>query len=233
MNFLFNISPTERKVRFCVKLFGHFLTESSSVWVELCLFSSQILLGFFHKISTRNSFWKMFQKLLALQGAPLSRFAKFGTSFCNFILSSYYGEKFIWKFYSNLICFLYPIKEASPKRKHRKRYQEEKPGSSIFGKNKFSSFVCFLSVTYYVLFLGCLDLKLLPDIPYCVYWDVVGFQSSNSFHKICNEFFIHHCHDWKEGSFLCETVSLFSNWLPIRLSWNFSRFVQNSIGILP
>jgi len=36
----------------------------------------------------------MFQKLLALQGAPHSRFAKFCPSFYNFILSSYYAEKF-------------------------------------------------------------------------------------------------------------------------------------------
>jgi len=61
-----------------------FLTEYSSVWVETCCISSQSLLGFFHKISTRNYFWKMFQKRLALQGAPLSRFAKFCHTFYNF-----------------------------------------------------------------------------------------------------------------------------------------------------
>ena len=53
---------TKRKVRFCVKLFEHFLTEYSSVWVENCRVSFQ-----------------MFQKLLALQSALLSRFAKFFT----------------------------------------------------------------------------------------------------------------------------------------------------------
>ena len=72
MNFLFIIATTYRKVRFCVKLFDHFLTEYSSVLAEIFRVSFQILLGFFHKISTRNSFWKMFQKILALQGAPLS-----------------------------------------------------------------------------------------------------------------------------------------------------------------
>ena len=36
----------------------------------------------------------MFQKVLALQGAPLSRFEKFCSSFSNFILSSYDVEKF-------------------------------------------------------------------------------------------------------------------------------------------
>jgi len=38
----------------------------------------------------------MFEKLHALQGAPLSIFAKFCYSLWEFILSSYYAEKF-WK----------------------------------------------------------------------------------------------------------------------------------------
>jgi len=32
---------------------------------------------------------------------------------------------------------LYPVKEALRKRKHGKRYKEEKPGRSIFGKTTF------------------------------------------------------------------------------------------------
>ena len=84
MNFLFIIATIQRKVRFCVKLFDHFLTEYSSVWAETCRVSSHIQLGFFHKISIRNSFWKMSHKRFSLQGSPLSRFAKFCHSFCNF-----------------------------------------------------------------------------------------------------------------------------------------------------
>jgi len=56
MNFLFIIATNERKFCFCVKLFDHFLTEYSSVYAKICRASSQNLLGFFHKISTRNSF---------------------------------------------------------------------------------------------------------------------------------------------------------------------------------
>ena len=92
--FLFIIASTERKICFFVELFHHFLTEYSSLWAEIFCVLSQILLGFFHKISTRNYFWKMFHKLLALQGATLSWFAKFFHSFCNFVLSSHCGKKF-------------------------------------------------------------------------------------------------------------------------------------------
>jgi len=38
---------------------------------------------------------------------------------------------------STFICRLYPVKEARPKRKHRKIYKEEKQGRSVFGKTSF------------------------------------------------------------------------------------------------
>ena len=64
MNFLFIIVTNERKFRFCVKLFDHFLTGYSFFWAEICRASSQILLVFFHKISSRNYFWKCSRNLL-------------------------------------------------------------------------------------------------------------------------------------------------------------------------
>ena len=93
MNFVFIIATVARKVRFSVKLFDHFLTEYSFVLTEIFHVLFQILLEFFHKISTRNYIWKMLQKLLALKSAHLSIFVKFYPSFCNFIISSYYAEK--------------------------------------------------------------------------------------------------------------------------------------------
>jgi len=137
INFLFIFATNERKVLFHVKLFDHFLIEYLPVWAEIYRIFSQVLLASFHKISTRNSFWKMFHKLLALQGAPLSRFAKFCSIFCNFILSSYYAEKF-WKhihkyFHKSFVS----SQGARPKRKHRKRYKEEKQGRSVFRKTSF------------------------------------------------------------------------------------------------
>jgi len=62
-----------------------------------------------------------------------------------------------------------PAKEARPKRKQRKRYKEEKPGRSVFGKKQVFQICLLLFWTYYGLFLGCLDLKFFPHIAYCVY----------------------------------------------------------------
>jgi len=130
-----------------------------------------------------------------------------------------------------LICSLYPVKEVHPKRKHRKRYKEENPRRFVFGKNKCCSFVCSRSCNYYTLYLVYFDLKSIHS--YCVYWIVAEISVSNSFHIICNEFFISHYHDRKEGSFLCETVTSFSTWILVCLSWNLSRFVPHSVGIPP
>ena len=64
INFLFIIATTERKVRFYVKLFDHFLTQYSFVWAEVCRISTQLLLGFFHNISIRHYFRKLFKNVL-------------------------------------------------------------------------------------------------------------------------------------------------------------------------
>jgi len=136
-NFLFIIATTERNVRFCLKLFDHCLTKYSSVWAEICRVSSQILLGFFHKITTIISFWKMVQKLLALNGAPLSKYAKFRLSYFNFILSSYHAEKF-WKHLQKYFYMSFLSQGGTSKKKTQ---------------SYVSSFVCSQSETYYTLSL--------------------------------------------------------------------------------
>ena len=95
MNFLFIIATTERKVRFCVKLFDHFLTDYSSFWAEITLVSSQIHLGLFHKISARKYFWKFSTNLfhsMELLFPDLQYFALVSS----ILLSSYCAKKF-WK----------------------------------------------------------------------------------------------------------------------------------------
>ena len=55
---------------------------------------------------------------------------------------------------STFICRLYPVKVAHPKGKHRKGYKEEKRGRSVFGKNRFSSYVFSRFGNHYALFIG-------------------------------------------------------------------------------
>jgi len=91
--------------------------------------------------------------------------------------------------------------------KSQKKIRRRKTRMFCFRK---TSFVHSQSRTYYTLLLGYFGMKFLPDICHCVYWVWAEIWAPNSSHKICNNFFIHHCQSWKEGSFVCETVWFFS-----------------------
>jgi len=95
-----------------------------------------------------------------------------------------------------------------------------------------TSFVHPQSRTYYALLLRYFGLKFLPDVLHYVYWVLTDIWAPDSSHEISNKFFIHHCQDWKKGSFVCETVWFFRVRILIRLTWNLSRFVPNSVEIL-
>jgi len=53
-------------------------------------------------------------------------------------------------------------------------------------------------------------MKFLPYVRHCVYWVLAEIWAPDSSHKIRNKFFIHHWQGQKEGSFVCETVLVFS-----------------------
>ena len=80
-----------------------------------------------------------------------------------------------------------------------------------------------------------INLAPTKDILYQNSWNFAlhsAIWAPDSSHKTSNKFFIHHYQCWKEGSFVCETVWFFRGWILIRLTWNFSRFVSNSMEIL-
>ena len=91
---------------------------------------------------------------------------------------------------------------------HKKNILGKKPKTFCFRK---TSFVHPLSGTYYALLFGYFCLKFLPDVLHHVYWVFDEIWAPDSSLKIGNKFFIHHCQNWKEGSFVCETV-WFSSW---------------------
>ena len=181
-----------------------FVGEYSSVWPEIYRVLSQIQWRFLRGISGKNYFGRIFQKFCANQGYPLPKLLKFRPTFWNFILGPYCAEKIHT---STFICCLHPGKEARPLKNHRKKIWGRKARTFCFWK---TSFVHSRSGTYYALLLGYFGLKFLPDIRHCVYWVLAETWVPDSSHKIGNKFFIHHCQGWKEGSFVCESVWIFS-----------------------
>ena len=130
----------------------------------------------------------MFHKLLALHGAPLSKFAKFFPSFCNFILSSYYAEKFRKHLHNYFHMLFVSSQRGISKKKTQKKDIRKKSQDVLFLEKQVFQF-CLISVWDLLrLIPWVLDLKFLPDIPYCAYWVVAEIWASNSFHKISNDF---------------------------------------------
>jgi len=79
----------------------------------------------------------MFQKLLGLQGTPLSIFAIFSLVFAILFCVHITLISFENTYTTTFICHFYPVKEARPKRKHKKRYKEERAGCFVFEKTSF------------------------------------------------------------------------------------------------
>ena len=134
---------------------------------------------------------------------------------------------------STFTRLLYPFKEVRPKWKHRIRYKEEKPGCFVFWKTSFPvlftlgprlitpySLGVVIWCFYQTLLIVCIEVWLTFELE----------MPSTIFAMI---FFIHHCHDRKEGLFLFEIFLSFSNWIFVWLSWNFPRFIPNFVGSLP
>jgi len=205
INFLFFTARVERKVHLYVKLFDFFprwilirLTWNLSRFVPN---SVQILTWNFRKKLFRDNFSEIFWKTQAI----------LQQNFWNFVLLSailFRVKNCVEKFKLVLSCALCTLRRRHVhKQIIKRRYREEKPEHFFFLK---TSFFHSRSGSYYALFLGYFGLKILPDIHHCVYWVLAEIWAPDSSHEIFNNFFIHHCQGWKEGSFVCETVWFFS-----------------------
>jgi len=114
------------------------------------------------------------------------------------------GKKFT-QVLSYVVCTR--VRRHVHKKNHKKKIRGSKARTFCFRK---TSLVHPRSGTSYALQLRCFGLKFLPDVLYHVYWVLATISAPYSSHKIGNKFFIHHCQDGKEGSFVCETVWFFS-----------------------
>ena len=221
IEFLLTFKPQIRSTRFTINFFfitarvkGRFvcvlnclifyLGEYSSVWPEICRILSQIQSRLLRGILGKNYFGRIFQKFCANQGYPLPKLVTFRHTFCNFFLGPYCSKKIHT---STLICWFHLGKEAHPQTNHKKKIGGRKAMTFSFRK---SSFVHSWSRTYNGLHLGYFCLKFVPDIRHCVYWVLDKIWPLDLSHNIRNKFFIPHYQNWKEGSFVCETVWFFS-----------------------
>jgi len=113
-------------------------------------------------------------------------------------------KKFTWVL-SYVVCT--QVRRHVHKQITKTRYGGRKARTFCFRK---TSFVHSRFGTWYALLLGHSGLKVLPDVRHYVYWVLAEIWAPDLSQKIGNKKKFHHCHGWKEVSFVCETVWFFS-----------------------
>ena len=203
-----------------------FVVDYSSVWPEICRVLSKIQWRFLRWISGKNYFGRIFQKFCANQAYPLPKFVKFRSTFCNFILGTYCAEK-------NHTIISYGLCPQVRRRVHKqitkRRYGAEKPTRFVFDTPVLFTLGLGQTTRYS---LGVLIWKFYQTFVTVSieFWQ--RFEPEIRPTWLTINFFIDHYHGWKECSFVSKTVRFFRGWIIIRLIWNLSCFVPNSVEIL-
>ena len=130
---------------------------------------------------------------------------------------------------STLICCLHPGKEAGPQTNHKKKIRGGKARTFCFRK---TSFVHPRSGTYCALLLGYFGLKFLPDIRHCVYWFWLRFEPEIRPTRFVINFLFITARGERKVRLCVKLFDFFPRRILIRLTWNLSGFVPNSVEIL-
>ena len=96
-----------------------------------------------------------------------------------------------------------------------------------------TSFVQFRYGTYYALLIRCFGLKFLPEVRHFVYWVLAEIWGPYSSKNYGNKFFFLSL-PGPEGRFFCvwNCLIFFHGRILVRLTWNLSCFLPNSVEIL-
>ena len=95
-----------------------------------------------------------------------------------------------------------------------------------------TSFVHSRSGTYYALLLGYFGPKYLPDIRHCVYWVLAEIWAQIHPRGFAINFLFITARAERMVCLCVKLFDFFPRWILIRLTWNLSDFVTNSVEIL-
>ena len=203
-----------------------FVGEYSSVWPEICWVLSQIQWRFFGGISGKTIPGEFFRNFVQTKAIRRPKLVKFRPNFCNFILGLYRAEKNSQEHFRMLFAHRQggtSINESQNKIRGRK--------ARTFCFQK-TGFVHSRSGTYYASLLGYFGLKLLPDIRHCVYWVLARFEPQIRPKRLEINFLFLTARAERKVRLCVKLFDFFRRWILIRLTWNLSCFVPNSVEIL-
>jgi len=201
--------------------------ESSSVWPEIFRVLSQIKWRFLNEVSGKNNFGRFFSEIYTQTKAILYKnLWNFALLSAIFILRPYCTEKIQT---STFICCLHPGKEERPQTNHEKKIRGRKAwmfvseksvlftlglgltthySLGVFGWNFYHTFL-----TVSIQFWPRVESQIRP-IRWAINFSLITARAER---KVC----------------LCvKLFDFFRGWILLRLTWNLSRFVPNSVEIL-
>jgi len=152
----------------------------------------------------KNYFGRLFQKFCANQGYHLPKLVKFRHAFCNFFLGPDCAKKI-----SQVLLYVVSthVRGHVHKQITKTTYSVENPGRFVFGKPVL--FILGLGLTTpYSLGILVWNFYQTLVIVSIEFWLRSEPQIRPT--RFAINFVIHHCQNWKEGSFVCETVLFFS-----------------------
>ena len=164
-----------------------------SVWPEICRVLSQIQ---WSGISGKNHSGRIFGNFVQTKAILYENLWNFALLFAIPFWVRITLKKFT-QVLSYAVCT--QVRRHVHKQITKTRYGGEKPIRFVFGKPVFFTLGVGLTTPY--------SLGILVWYVYQTFVTVsTEFWAPDSSHKIDNKFFIHHCQDRKEGSFVCEAV---------------------------
>jgi len=201
--------------------------EYSCVWPEICRVLSHIQWRFLGRISEKNYSGRIFQKFCANQGYPLPKLVKFRPNFCNFILGPYCAEKKFTQALSYVVCT--QARRHVHKRITNRRYGEEKPGRFLFGKPVLFTLGLGLITPYSFGILVWNFYQTFVTVS-VEFW--LRFESQIRPTGLTINFLFVTARAERKVRFCAKLFDFFRGWILIRLTWNLSCFVPNSVEIL-
>jgi len=204
-----------------------FLGEYSSVWPEICRVLSQIQWRFLHRISGQNHFGIIFQKFCAKPRLSSTKTCKISPYFLQFFFRVHIALKKFTQVLSYVVCT--QVRRHVHKQITERRYGEEKPGRFVFGKPVLFTLGMRLTAPYS---LGILDWNFYQTFVNVSIECWLRFERQTRPTRFAINFlFITARVDRKVHSRV-KLFDFFTGWILIRLTWNLSRFVPNSVEIL-
>ena len=204
--------------------FIFFLGEYSSVWPEICRVFSPIQSRFLRGILGKNYFGKIFHKFCANQGYQ---------NLWNFVILSaiFFRVRIVLEKFTQVLSYVVStqVRRHVHKKITKRRYRVEKPRRSVFGTPILFTLGLGLNTPYS---LGIFDWNFYQTlvIVSIKFWlrsephiRPTGFAVNILFITARVERKVHLC---------VKLFYFFPRWILIRLTWNLSRFVPNSVEIL-